>query len=121
MNTIQNNKELSIDIKFPFIKVEKIVNNDNKISFETKKIDLDINFLQKINDYKIDNWSKKILEILNHGHDNLNNSINLTPGLSGKNIITKTKNNIKINSFSPTKKFMRSTSFNSNLITSKFH
>jgi hypothetical protein len=121
MNTIQNNKELSIDIKFPFIKVERIVNNDNKISFETKKIDLDINFLQKINDYKIDNWSKKILEILNHGHDNLNNSINLTPGLSGKNIITKTKNNIKINSFSPTKKFMRSTSFNSNLITSKFH
>ena len=132
INNIPNNKELYIDIKFPFIKVEKINNNDNNIDFKKNIVDLDLNFLQKINDYKIDSWSKKIIDILNKNNGNLINSSQLTPAMDSKNI--KNKNGIKMSPFSNSfsgksvlnnnnaKKFLRCTSFNmNNLNSNKLH
>ena len=126
INNIPNNKELCIDIKFPFIKVEKIYTNNNNIDFRKNIVDLDLNFLQKINDYKINSWSKKIIEILNKSNDNLINSTHLSPGM-----ISKDKNNVKMspfsisssgkNVFSNSKKFLRCASFNINQINNNFH
>ena len=98
-NTINNTiikNDLCIDIKYPFIKVNKIINNNNNISINFNKIDLDIDFLQKINNYKIDFWSKKILKVLSDDN-NLSNSLNLTPTLSGKNVNSKNNKNSNIN------------------------
>ena len=132
-NTINNSpvsNELNIDIQFPFIEIEKIVNDDNSnsnISLNTNKVDLDINFLQKINNYKINSWSNKILELLNDKGE-ITNSAHFSPTLSNKKIAYKNKININNNptsspksSFSNPRKFLKSISFNAIPITSKYH
>ena len=131
-NTIIKN-DLCIDIKYPFIKVNKIINNNNNISIVLNKIELDIDFLQKINNYKIDFWSKKILKVLSNDN-NLSNNLNLTPQLSGKSVNSKNNknnnnNNISNNilvsdsksSFFNRKKYLKSMSFNSINFKNKLH
>ena len=130
-NNLSYNKELSLDIKLPYINVEKIIiKEENNITFKTNSIELDINFLQRINDYKINSWSKKILDIINFSDDKLTNNINLS-GFSAKNVANKNKGNIKItpfnnsasekNMYNNSRKFIKSISFNSIPLTSKFH
>ena len=130
-NTVTNpppSKELCIDIQYPYVKVTKAIKSNDDISFVTNKVDLDFNFLQKINNYKIDSWSQKILEILNPVDENINSSsTNLSPEISSK-MLNKNKN-MKVMSLgnSPTRsianprKFLKSISFNSIPITRKFH
>ena len=106
LNNTQVNDELCLDIKFPFVKVEKILNNNDSfdnnnnktnINYIKNKVDLDINFLQRINKYRIDFWSKKILEIINNNYDNsLTLSSNLSPISTHKKLTTRNKKNIKI-------------------------
>ena len=130
INNIPQSKELCIDIQYPYIEVIKAVKNNNNIIFNTNKVDLDINFLQKINNYKIDSWSQKILKIIGNSEEILNtsNSSNLSPKNSSK-MMNKNKN-LKLmplsNSFNAknlnfSRKFMKSVSFNSIPLTSKFH
>ena len=79
LNSAITTNDLCIDIQFPFIKVEKVINDNNEINesidnnnsnnnveitFSSNMFDLDITFLQKINNYKINSWSKRILELL---------------------------------------------------------
>ena len=65
-NSNKENEELSVDIKFPSFKEETIVKGENdKILFKKTITNLDVNFLQNLNKYKMDLWSKKILELIN--------------------------------------------------------
>ena len=93
------------------------------------KIDLDIYFLQGINNYNIDSWSQKILGIINISKDNLNNSsLYLSPVINSGNI--QKNKNIKITPFSNHvdkniggvyRKFVKSITFNGIPAISKFH
>ena len=121
-----NCKELCIDIQYPFVKVIKAINNNNNISLSTNNVELDINFLQKINNYKIDSWSQKILEVIKIGDDNLTRDKYFSPESSAK--LIKNKNSFKITSLSNSanakmqkKKFIKSITFNGIPVTSKFH
>ena len=130
-NTVANpptSKELCIDIQYPCVKVTKVVKSNDDIFFVTNKVDLDINFLQKINNYKINSWSQKILEILNPVDENINSSsTNLSPQMSSqtinknKNIKVMSLGNSLTKSISNPRRFLKSISFNSIPITSKFH
>ena len=64
-NYTKENQELCVDIKFPSFKEEKIVIEDNKMLFKKTSTNIDINFLQELNKFKMDFWSKKILDIIN--------------------------------------------------------
>ena len=118
-NNTQNTKELSIDIQFPYIMVKRAINQENNLSFNSNKIDLNINFLQNINNYKIDSWSKKILEILNNENDSLNGNISI----STENIVKRSipKKSPFAGKFSTKNLFKKSISFNSIPVTSKFY
>lgn len=125
-NNMPNCKELCIDIQYPFVKVIKAINNNNNISLSTNNVELDINFLQKINNYKIDSWSQKILEVIKIGDDNLTRDKYFSPESSAK--LIKNKNSFKITSLSNSanakmqnKKFIKSITFNGIPVTSKFH
>ena len=128
-----SNKELCIDIQYPFVKIIKANYNniDNNTFFTLTKVDLNINFLQIINNYNIDLWSQKILEIINMSKDkdNLNNNLYLSPSFNSNNI-PKNKNMIKITPFSNPvnkdtgsnyKKFIKSITFSGIPAISKFH
>ena len=132
VNTISPNKELCIDIKYPFVRVIKTkYNNKNNIFFNMNKIDLDINFLQNINNYNIDTWPKKILEIIHTNKDNLTNSLYLCPEYGSNNELSKNKNIFKSNPLNNSvsinnvgnspRKFIKSITFNGIPVTSKFH
>ena len=132
LNTISPNKELYIDIKYPFVRVIKTkYNNKNNITFNMNKIDLDINFLQNINNYNIDTWPKKILEIIHTNKDNLTNSLYLCPEYGSNNDLSKSKNLFKSiplsnsvainNAGNIPRKFTKSITFNGIPVTSKFH
>ena len=78
-----------------------------------------------INKYKIELWSKKILEIINQTDETLISSG--TP-IHNKRIFAKRKNQkinsdcpISKNEFSLTKKLLKTISFNAIPLTSKFH
>ena len=64
-NYTKENEDLFVDIKFPSFKEEKIVMQNNKILFKKTSTNIDINFLQELNKFKMDFWSKKILDIIN--------------------------------------------------------
>ena len=132
LNNISPNKELCIDIKYPFVSVIKSkYNNKNNIIFSMNKIDLDINFLQNINNYEIDSWSQKILEMIHANKDNLTNSLYLCPEYGSNNDISRSKNifksipltsSIPINNINNIpRKFTKSITFNGIPVTSKFH
>ena len=130
-NNIQNNSlianDLFIDIQFPFLKVEKIINqksNDEEESknfvFSSNKIDLDVIFLQRMNDYKMNSWSKRLLEIIN------NNGVMINTTLSNK-ITNKSRFGNNNDNNSPimskgsftNRRFLKSISFSSIAINNK--
>ena len=131
VNSSAATNELCIDIQFPFIKIEKIIidNDFNEINeinenisgeniiFTENNFDLDINFLQKINNYKINSWSKRILELLTEKGE----IANISPTF-GKKFFNKNYNsaNAAKSGFN-SRKFIKSISFNNIPITSKFH
>ena len=131
INNISPNKELFIDIKYPFVRVIKAKYNKNNINFNINKIDLEINFLQNINNYNLDLWPKKILEIIHTNKDNLANSLYLCPEYGSNNDLSKSKNIFKSNPLSNSvsinnmnnipRKFIKSITFNGIPATSKFH
>ena len=137
MNNTRINDELNIDIQFPHIFVEKVKNDvddiiheedeflNANILFTKNKVDLDINFLQSINNYKIELWSKKILEIINQTDETL---ISSGSPIHNKRVFAKRKNQkinsdcpISKNEFNLTKKLLKTISFNTIPLSSKYH
>ena len=128
-----NNKEteeLFIDIKFPSLKQEKMYKDeDNKILFRKTNSDLNINFLQDLNRYKMDYWSKKILEeIFKKENPSMYSNKNITPNfVDKKNYAKKSVYTNNVSNFSPmsdnkvNKKFAKHISYNYSKFTSKFH
>jgi hypothetical protein len=124
---ISSNKDLKIEIQYPYIKVKKLINNGGNISFIVNKVDLDIDFLHKINNYKIDIWSKKILKILSDDTA-LSRNLNLSPKLSGTNV-TERSNKINNTHLVPEsksslfnrKRFLKSMSLNAVSFKNKLH
>ena len=121
-----NNKEteeLFIDIKFPSLKQEKMYKDeDNKILFRKTNTDLKVNFLQELNKYKMDFWSKKILEeIFKMENPSVYSNKNINSNyVDNKNIIKKVKTNNISSPWSDNKvnkKFSKHISYN----YSKFH
>ena len=121
-----NNKEteeLFIDIKFPSLKQEKMYKDeDNKILFRKTNTDLKVNFLQELNKYKMDFWSKKILEeIFKMENPSVYSNKNINSNYpDNKNIIKKVKTNNISSPWSDNKvnkKFSKHISYN----YSKFH
>ena len=121
-----NNKEteeLFIDIKFPSLKQEKMYKDeDNKILFRKTNTDLKVNFLQELNKYKMDYWSKKILEeIFKMENPSVYSNKNINSNyVDNKNIIKKVKTNNISSPWSDNKvnkKFSKHISYN----YSKFH
>ena len=121
-----NNKEteeLFIDIKFPSLKQEKMYKDeDNKILFRKTNTDLKVNFLQELNKYKMDYWSKKILEeIFKMENPSVYSNKNINSNyVENKNIIKKVKTNNISSPWSDNKvnkKFSKHISYN----YSKFH
>jgi hypothetical protein len=136
-NNTHINDDLNIDIQFPCIYVEKVKNDtddiiheeeeflNTNIIFSKNKVDIDINLLQLINKYKIELWSKKILEIINKTDETL---ISSGSPIHNKGSFIKRKNQkinsdcpISKNEFSLTKKLLKTISFNAIPLTSKFH
>lgn len=115
----KENNELLIEIKFPSLKQEKIIKQENdNILFKKINTDLDINFLQNLNRYKMDFWSKQILEEINiDNNQSLYSNKLITPHISDN--IKKVKTN-NVSDFSPwgntadkiNKKFMKKSTFN---------
>ena len=112
------NEELFLDIKFPTIKEEKLISEkDDRMIFKRKNIDLDLNFLQDINKFKMDFWSKNILEIINKKEDQITFNLSPNQNISDKkyNIKkTETFNNTSLWSYAPrkmSKKYLKSTTF----------
>ncbi len=101
VNSLPLTNELCIDINYPYIKVETITdgnNENNTILFKTKRVDLDINFLQNINNYNIYTWSKfLLLEIFNYKRESIDN-VNASPILGDKKLFSKNKVNVNDNS-----------------------
>ena len=121
-----NNKEteeLFIDIKFPSLKQEKMYKDeDNKILFRKTNTDLKVNFLQELNKYKMDFWSKKILEeIFKMENPSVYSNKNINSNYpDNKNVIKKVKTNNISSPWSDNKvnkKFSKHISYN----YSKFH
>ena len=126
-NYTKENEDICIDIKFPSFKEEKIVNQNDKILFKKNITNLDIYNLQDLNKYKMDYWSKKILDIIykrekpqlfsmNNIHQNITDN--------KENIIKKTNiyNNFGTNNDNQhnyRRDFLRSTSFNYSKFTKK--
>ena len=125
-----SNKELCIDIQYPFVKIIKSNYNslNNTIFFSMNKVDLDIDFLQIINNYNIDSWSQKILGIINASKGGLNGNLYLSPVINSGNIpknktikITPFSNPVDKNIGNSYKKFVKSITFNGIPAISKFH
>jgi len=126
-----NNDELCINIKFPSLKEERAIKEkDDKIIIKKINLDLDINFLQSLNKYKMDFWSKKILEeIIKKNESSFDSDTNKFQNISDKkNYINKVNTfnassfgSKSDNTFKNKKKFMRGTSYNYSQLISKFH
>ena len=117
-NLNKENEELSVDIKFPFFKEEKIVQENNeKILFKKTNTNLDINFLQKLNNYKMDLWPKKILEIINTRDNHRYADDNDLNNLKKKNTY-ENENNQEFDNY---KKYTKHTSFNYSKFLNKLH
>ena len=85
-NLSKENEELCVEIKFPFYKEEKIVKGENeKMLFKKTNTNLDINFLQNLNNYKMDLWPKKLLEIINIRNNNKFSDNNYLNNITKKN------------------------------------
>ena len=122
----KENEDLCIDIKFPSLKQETIFKDiDGKISFKKTNSDLNINFLQDLNRYKMDFWSRKILEeIIKKTNPPLYSNKNITPNYK-KN--TNKKSNVNnVGHFSPwsdnkvNRNIMKRTSYNYSKLFNKF-
>ena len=129
-NNTKENEDLFIDIKFPSLKQEKMYKDeDNKILFRKTNSDLNINFLQDLNRYKMDYWSKKILEeIFKKENPSMYSNKNITPNfVDKKNYAKKSVYTNNVSNFSPmsdnkvNKKFAKHISYNYSKFTSKFH
>ena len=117
-NLNKENEELCVDIKFPFFKEEKIVQENNeKILFKKTNTNLDINFLQKLNNYKMDLWPKKILEIINTRDNHRYADDNDLNNLKKKNTY-ENENNQEFDNY---KKYTKHTSFNYSKFLNKLH
>ena len=95
---------------------------DNKILFRKTNTDLKVNFLQELNKYKMDFWSKKILEeIFKMENPSVYSNKNINSNyVDNKNIIKKVKTNNISSPWSDNKvnkKFSKHISYN----YSKFH
>ena len=122
-NNTKENEDLFIDIKFPSLKQEKMYKDeDNKILFRKTNTDLKVNFLQELNKYKMDFWSKKILEeIFKMENPSVYSNKNINSNyVENKNVIKKVKTNNISSPWSDNKvnkKFSKHISYN----YSKFH
>ena len=124
----KENEDLCIDIKFPSLKQETIFKDiDGKISFKKTNSDLDINFLQDLNRYKMDFWSRKILEeIIKKTNPPLYSNKNITPNYDNKKNTNKKINVNNVGHFSPwsdnkvNRNIMKRTSYNYSKLFNKF-
>ena len=124
----KENEDLCIDIKFPSLKQETIFKDiDGKISFKKTNSDLDINFLQDLNRYKMDFWSRKILEeIIKKTNPPLYSNKNITPNYDNKKYSNKKSNVNNVGHFSPwsdnkvNRNIMKRTSYNYSKLFNKF-
>ena len=124
----KENEDLCIDIKFPSLKQETIFKDiDGKISFKKTNSDLDINFLQDLNRYKMDFWSRKILEeIIKKTNPPLYSNKNITPNYDNKKNTNKKSNVNNVGHFSPwsdnkvNRNIMKRTSYNYSKLFNKF-
>ena len=92
-NLSKENEELCVDIKFPYFKEEKIVKGENeKMLFKKTNTNLDIDFLQNLNNYKMDLWPKKILEIMNTRNYPIISDNNNLDNIKKTNTFDKEKN-----------------------------
>ena len=124
----KENEDLCIDIKFPSLKQETIFKDiDGKISFKKTNSDLNINFLQDLNRYKMDFWSRKILEeIIKKTNPPLYSNKNITPNYDNKKNTNKKNNVNNVGHFSPwsdnkvNRNIMKRTSYNYSKLFNKF-
>ena len=124
----KENEDLCIDIKFPSLKQETIFKDiDGKISFKKTNSNLDINFLQDLNSYKMDIWSRKILEeIIKKTNPPLYSNKNITPNYDNKKNTNKKNNVNNVGHFSPwsdnkvNRNIMKRTSYNYSKLFNKF-
>ena len=124
----KENEDICIDIKFPSLKQETIFKDiDGKISFKKTNSNLNINFLQDLNKYKMDFWSRKILEdIIKKTNPPLYSNKNITPNYMDKKNINKKSNINNVGHFSPwsdnkvDRNFMKRTSHNYSKLFNKF-
>ena len=120
-NSNKENEELSVDIKFPSFKEETIVKGENdKILFKKTITNLDVNFLQNLNKYKMDLWSKKILELINRrtSPKNTENNNNF-PNLRKKTYENDEAKNEQENDYN--KQFIKHCSYNYSKFMNDLH
>ena len=120
-NSNKENEELSVDIKFPSFKEETIVKGENdKILFKKTITNLDVNFLQNLNKYKMDLWSKKILELINRrtSPKNTENNNNF-PNLRKKTYENDEAKNEQENDYN--KQFIKHSSYNYSKFMNDLH
>ena len=120
-NSNKENEELSVDIKFPSFKEETIVKGENdKILFKKTITNLDVNFLQNLNKYKMDLWSKKILELINRrtSPKNTENNNNF-PNLRKKTYENDEAKNEQENVYN--KQFIKHSSYNYSKFMNDLH
>ena len=125
----KENEDLCIDIKFPSLKQETIFKDvRGKILIKKTNLDLDINFLQDLNNFKMDFWSRKILaEINKKSNPSKFSTKDIAFNFSDKkNNIKKTNTNNAghYNPFSinkPNKNFIKSTTQNFSSFGNKYN
>ena len=88
---------------------------------------MDINFLQDLNRYKMDFWSRKILEeIIKKANPPLYSNKNITPNYDNKKNTNKKNNVNNVGHFSPwsdnkvNRNIMKRTSYNYSKLCNKF-
>ena len=120
-NSNKENEELSVDIKFPSFKEETIVKGENdKILFKKTITNLDVNFLQNLNKYKMDLWSKKILELINRRTSPKNTENNNDfPNLRKKTYENDEAKNEQENDYN--KQFIKHSSYNYSKFMNDLH
>ena len=114
-NTNSQGEQLHIDIKYPFIIEEKMMKENNFLVYEENNIELDIKFLQKLNNCPMNIWPKRILNKLYNI-----SRIGKTKTVKGNKFFVYEMMNQQ-NKSANAKKFMKSTSFNNIPLVSKFH
>ena len=120
-NSNKENEELSVDIKFPSFKEETIVKGENdKILFKKTITNLDVNFLQNLNKYKMDLWSKKILELINRRTSpKITENNNNFPNLRKKTYENDEAKNEQENDYN--KQFIKHSSYNYSKFMNDLH